>query len=1381
MDPERPNDPGNAHSTLESDEARDARTGDAPSTLRMPPPPAPAGVRKARSAGPLGLPRWAMAVGALSVTGSIATGYVLGGRASTQAAKGHAWSGTVAKVVRAGGEAPTLAARGSKGEEMTLTAGAKISAGMELRTDARSRARIELDDGTVLALDRQTTIRFEASPRTIRVSEGVVMADVAHVEGASPAKMITPSGVVDVLGTKFALTTTADRTSVEVLRGTVELRDAAFAKDRITVAAGQEGIAARNAKLEIAPVQGLAQRLAFGERLGFGGHNEDTDLPVGGLGELRAKKPGKTDEKDRAVRLASHRVKVRVAGSVARTEIDEIFTNDADEELEGIYRFPLPPGAQIERLALEVDGKLMDGSFVDKSKGAAIWRGVIQNAAPKAPKPKEEIFWVPGPWRDPALLEWKRGGRFELRIFPIPKRGSRRIVIAYTENLAPVAGVRRYTYPLPQSTSSDLKIGAFDLDVQVLGSDPKQGVRARGYELRRGTSEGGGGGERFTMSERDFVPTGDLTVEYALTDRASDVSAWAFTANEDAVAPPGVVLAATSPSAPPTKGGFQNYASLALRPKFASWGESKPRDVVIVVDSGRSMFGERFQRARRLAVQVAQELDRRDRVTVLACDVTCRETPAGLANAGGQTAKTIAEFLGAVEPDGATDLVGALRRASSRREASRDLRIVLVTDGVVGAGYRTPERIERETRDFLSDARTSLVAVPIGADADTRLLEGVARASGGVVVPYAPGQTLEGTAVDVLTASYGVSLRDVEVTLPEGMSDMAPRVLPSIRPGGELVVSAKLLRESVKGDVVLRGRVAGQPFEARYPLDLKATTANGNAFVPRLFAAARIADLEDKARNDGERAEILTLSQRYSVPSRLTSLLVLESEAMFRAFGIDRSSVAATWTGESLAEGTEVATAPNADVGAGPGGSFDELAKKDDKASTGAASPMEEGLGIGGSAGPSQGFGTAGRAAASQARPSKPAGESAPAPATMAAPSAASPKAMADAFDTPDDRKDVERDSPSPRKSVRRPAATPPQSLSSSAANECRCRAGDSNCTCLRGQTFMKRVWVRHATIAQSAAPPVTQSKLTVARAALQSAPDERNKHRDFARLLSSNGDLDELGEVLARWSGRDPMDADVIAMRADLAARSGDRPRALRVLSGVAAGGQADVNVLEALAQSHERAGENEGACAFRVSVAETRMLDLKGTLADVDSERVARAVTCEERSGRASSGGRAWFEGWKDSSVLERALSKVRAESPREQLRGDVVVEATWDPSTSADVDLAVVDSNGQRLSWVTRSKSVRVQDPTSRSREVLAVSTTGTGPFTIELTRASGSNPVRVQLSVRALGERSTFPVILNGPVSRVARVQVRVDEEFVATNMPPDTNPLTPWRR
>ena len=69
-------------------------------------------------------------------------------------------------------------------------------------------------------------------------------------------------------------------------------------------------------------------------------------------GELRARKPGSKDEIDGAVRLVRHQVKARIAGSMARTEVDETFANTTDKELEGLWRFPLPEGARLERLAV---------------------------------------------------------------------------------------------------------------------------------------------------------------------------------------------------------------------------------------------------------------------------------------------------------------------------------------------------------------------------------------------------------------------------------------------------------------------------------------------------------------------------------------------------------------------------------------------------------------------------------------------------------------------------------------------------------------------------------------------------------------------------------------------------------------------------------------------------------------------------------------------------------------------------------------------------------------------------------------------------------------------------------------------------------------------
>ena len=99
----------------------------------------------------------------------------------------------------------------------------------------------------------------------------------------------------------------------------------------------------------------------------------------------------------------------------------------------------------------------------------------------------------------------------------------------------------------------------------------------------------------------------------------------------------------------------------------------------------------------------------------------------------------------------------------------------------------------------------------------------------------------------MLNATYGTTLRDVEVILPAGLRDVAPASLPPLRAGSETIVTARLTGDAVKGDIILRGKVGGDPFEAKYPIDVKATSEPGNAFVPRLYAAARIADRERDA------------------------------------------------------------------------------------------------------------------------------------------------------------------------------------------------------------------------------------------------------------------------------------------------------------------------------------------------------------------------------------------------------------------------------------------------------------------------------------------------------------------------------------------------------
>ncbi len=341
----------------------------------------------------------------VALLASVAASAGIGWRVGWQAPPAG-WNGKVARIVRGGGAAEL---RG----KTPLGEGALVTSGSAVATDRKQRARLEMNDGTVLVLDRDTEIEFDPTPatRVVHVKHGVVAMDIAHQNGAQPAKILTERGEVLVVGTELTVTATDDTTDVQVTRGSVRAK-AEGGRD-VDVEAGQEALISSHG-IDVGPSASTA-RSGGGDLLGEKKPKEDDD-GAGGVGELRARRPGHADEKDRTLRIANHAVKVRIAGAMARTEVGETFSNDSNDDLEGIYRFPVPAGALVDRLALDVDGKLQEGAFVEKTRAEKILKGAIANATPLV-KQHEDIVWVPGPWRDPALLEWQQGGRFELHIF----------------------------------------------------------------------------------------------------------------------------------------------------------------------------------------------------------------------------------------------------------------------------------------------------------------------------------------------------------------------------------------------------------------------------------------------------------------------------------------------------------------------------------------------------------------------------------------------------------------------------------------------------------------------------------------------------------------------------------------------------------------------------------------------------------------------------------------------------------------------------------------------------------------------------------------------------------------------------------------------------
>ncbi len=1222
--------------------------------------------------------------------------------------------GTLASVARASADGTDGVSIKIGDAWRALKKGEIVGAGTTVKTDERTRAGLDLADGTTLVLDHGTEIAFDAKePRKLTMTAGRLSADVAHVENR-PASIATKSGTIDVIGTKFVVAATDTLTSVQVVRGSVALT--ATGGKREDILAGEEGII-ENGALSVGAAPSLAAELGWSE---LAPKPKAADETTAGLGALRAYKPGEKRDRDWKLALAKHDVKVRISGPIARTEITETFRNDSDVTLEGVYQFPLPADAQIDGLSLDMADQptgFIDGAFVAKTRAAKIWQGVIDKAAPvQIARPSSEIIWVPGRWKDPALLDWKRGGRFELKIYPIPAKGARTIKISYTQVVTARGPFRQYVYPLAHSVDGSTVADNFTVDLEVRGALPGL-VRTVGYTMTPDANRSSV--NALTMASSAFVPKGDLVVDYRAADGDAELRAWTFTGGaavgpdeklstkKDVGIDPKVIEAqrVVAADARPT-------AVLALRPALPRWRETKPRDFVIVVDSSQSMVGERFTRATELTLGLVEQMDRRDRFTIAACDSECRRMGDLRAPSEG-AAKETRTWLSSLTPAGASDVVTSIRNAAAFESSDREKWVLYIGDGFATTGFRRAADVERALTE-VADKGVQVTTIGIGGDADLALLAAAARGGGGTYLAYVPGQSVEIAALAALESTNGASLRNATIELPSGLADVAPTTLPTIRAGEEVLIAARITGE-IKGDVIVRGMVGGQPFEQKYPLKVDVSTSAGNGFVPRLWATLAIEQME-RSGEGNDKIKTIAMSQAYGVMSRETSLLVLESAAMFDAFGVDRTQQAAKWTGEEQLD--ETVTAGSIAMNTTPVGAT--------AASSGAAqaAPAAEPMSLD--------EGKAGKKDTDKAA-EKPMTTATKAP-VVARPNATPPPP------------------PAPKK------AAPMDSRASrgggGALGDDAWDGQDMSWGQGRGMVAMRRTWVRVPNVsAYDGVGDGIKKAIAANDAALAANPDSREKHRALVQALAYAGEIDRAREIANRWLERDKLDPQALGYQADLLGRDGQRELALRTLAGLVDLDADRVELHERMIRAYEMAGRLQQACSHRISLT---------ALSPKDMTVAGATMRCLRSVGRE-----------RDAQLIVRALPDDATRSAAEKaatvpalvprIAGDLVVNARW--QGNVDLDVSIVTPDGKRVSWMGGRTDVVVADASSNEKEQLALKSIKRGNYLIEVTRGGASNgTIRGTLDVTVLGTKRSLPFELLGSRAVVGRLAIALEERM-----------------
>lgn len=711
----------------------------------------------------------------------------------------------------------------------------------ELKNDAARPRLVTLADGTTLLLRQGAALRQDG-PRALTLLQGEALIEVApDPAGKTPFTIASAAGQVTVLGTKFLLREAAGELMAGVLRGELKLVGGG---GEATLQAGE----AANMAPGAAPIKRTAERLSHEVAWARDGLQDASEnLKAVRRGNLVARNPTWPGEWPLPLRVMD--VDVYVEDGVARTTIDQTFFNHTDYQLEGVYSFPLPTDAAIARLAMYVDGKLMEAGITERQEGREIYESIVYRR------------------RDPALLEWMQGNEFRMRVFPLPARTEKRILLSYTQPLAGLYGDYSVRVPIPEL---DLPVGTVRYRVHV--KDKTLSVDSCCVD--------------FTVNDRGDERIAEATLTNATI--GEDLALTLYPTQK----PPAVTTAAMA-----DPGG--DYFMVRARPELPGVSQHTARRWVVLHDTSASRSPTELAAQTRFLRHLLRELDEADRLTLLAFDSTVRPLPGGFSRVDALDLGTVDNFLAREGRDhvGASDLGAALDQALALLDTDAGPEaphILYLGDGLLSAPGDAPRKA---LRDRLigggggnGSPRATFVAAALGDENDLPLLDELATATGGLRVQLTAGADLRWQALDLAAALNTARVHELRAKLL-GAGDQPltgePMLSANSAADGEAVVILSRgtgASEQVPKAMLLEGKLAGAPWSQR--VELPPAKANAG-YLPRLWARARVAaDIASGA--EANKKEITELGLEHFLVTPFTSLLVLENEAMYKQFKVRR-------------------------------------------------------------------------------------------------------------------------------------------------------------------------------------------------------------------------------------------------------------------------------------------------------------------------------------------------------------------------------------------------------------------------------------------------------------------------------------------------------------
>ncbi len=561
--------------------------------------------------------------------------------------------------------------------------------------------------------------------------------------------------------------------------------------------------------------------------------------------------------------LLSTEVTFRVSGMLARARVVQTFHNATADWVEGVYVFPLPENAAVDRLQLRVGERLIEGEI--RERDAA--RRAYQQARAAGQRT--------------ALMDQERPNLFTTRVANIGPQQLVAVELEYQQTLRYDNGRYSLRFPMvvaPRYIAGNLKVSA----TEQLGWSPNTDQVADAARITPPVlrPEAGPANPVSIRVELDAgVPIAQLDSPYHRVDvrtisasrRLVELADGAVPANKDFE-----LTWAPHAGAAPQLAWFteqkagRHYGLLMVLPPAAAPGARLPREVVFVLDTSGSMAGASIRQARDALELALLRLAPGDRFNVIEFNSTAQSLFAGPQPVNPRNVRRAIDWVRSLQARGGTEMAAALQLALDGSDGGVRVRqVVFLTDGAVG----NEEALCNLIRERLGDTR--LFTIGIGSAPNSHFMTKAAQLGRGTFTYIGRIEEVQAKMGELFAKLESPVLKGLEVHWPQGVHAQAwPTRIPDLYAGEPVVLVVAL--ERLEGEVRVSGLRDNSTWEALVPLALNGNAAGMGSLWARGKVESLIDSIREGASEEEVRTQVLELATAHRLVTKYTSFVAVD-------------------------------------------------------------------------------------------------------------------------------------------------------------------------------------------------------------------------------------------------------------------------------------------------------------------------------------------------------------------------------------------------------------------------------------------------------------------------------------------------------------------------